>query len=115
MGFITVFLFVVALSCSFLSKLSEVTQRKVVELIWHLPPLKEKELMLLAKAISHGQLCLQVKLYLIQIVHHRLFFLQKGMCDSVALYCCCRFMWKDCVEEDIPLYLSFLLTVLVGK
>ena len=55
----------------FLSSLSESTQRRAVELIWHLPELDETQMAVLSKCVVSTHLCLPVKQYLVQIVHHK--------------------------------------------
>lgn len=65
------FLLNLASSVSVVSKLPEYTQRRLVELIWHLPVLRETELALLSKTVLSSQLHPYVKNYLMQIVHHK--------------------------------------------
>ena len=65
---------------TFLGSLSEVTQRRVVELAWHLPQLQDTELAVLSKCISSTSLHVHVKQYLIQIVHHKQYVLQILRC-----------------------------------
>lgn len=55
----------------FLSSLSESTQRRVIELIWHLPELSDAQMAVLSKCVVSAPLCLSVKQYLVQIVHHK--------------------------------------------
>ena len=60
-----------ATSAVFISNLPECSQRRLVELVWHLQDLSTEDLGVLSKYVLSSPATLGVKQYLIQIVHHR--------------------------------------------
>ena len=56
---------------SIVPRLPPPTQRRVLELLWHLPQLETPVLSLLTQSIHSGRYDIHLMAYLIQIVHHR--------------------------------------------
>jgi len=81
---------------SIVPRLPPPTQRRVFELLWHLPQLEAPVLSLLTESITSGRYNTHLMAYLIQIVHHR---------STMATP----------LETTLPHYLSFMFTLIVGS